>query len=84
MGKSLAKNLYRKGFNLIIHGCNEEKLKATVEELKALREDGIIDSFLADATSPSIDFSGIAERFHGLNITLFINDVGGTYLVSKR
>ena len=84
IGKSLAKNLYQKGFNLIIHGRDEKKLKATVDEIKALREDGIIESFQADATSPSIDFAGIAKRFDGLNITLFVNNVGGIYLEAKR
>lgn len=83
-GKSLAKNLYQKGFNLIIHGCDEKELEAAVDEIKALREDGIVESFQADATSPSVDFSGIAKRFDSLNITLFINNVGGTYLEAKR
>ena len=84
IGKSLARNLYRKGFNVIVHGRNEKKLKATVEEIKALRGDGIVESFIADATSASVDYAGIAKRFDGLNITLFINNVGGTYLESKR
>ena len=84
IGKSLAKNLYRKGFDLIVHGRNEKKLKATVEEIKALREGGIVESFLVDATSPNIDFAGIANQFADLNITLFINNVGGTYLEAKR
>lgn len=84
IGKSLAKNLYRKGFNVIIHGRNEKKLRATVEEIRALREDGVVESFIADATSASIDYTSIAKRFSDLNITLFINNVGGTYLQSKR
>jgi len=70
IGKSLAKNLYRKGFNVIIHGRNEKKLQATVEEIKALREDGIVESFIADATGTSVDYAGIAKRFDDLNITL--------------
>ena len=84
IGKSLAKDLYRKGFNVIVHGRNEEKLKATVGEIKALREDGIVESFIADATSPDIDYAGIAKRFDDLNITLFINNVGGAYLEARR
>jgi len=84
IGKSLAKNLYRKGFNVIVHGRNEKKLKATVEEIKALREDGIVESFIADATSASIDYAGIAKRFVDLDITLLINNVGGTYLESRK
>lgn len=84
IGKSLAKNLYRKGFNVIVHGRNEKKLKATVEEIKALREDGVVESFIADATSASIDYAGIAKRFDDLNITLFINNVGGICIEAKR
>lgn len=84
IGKSLAKNLYQKGFNVIIHGRNEKKLKMTVEEIKALREDGIVESFLADATSPSVHFAGIAKQFNDLNITLFINNVGGAHFETKR
>ncbi|KAF9653897.1 NAD(P)-binding protein [Thelephora ganbajun] len=84
IGKSLAKDLYRKGFNVIVHGRDEKKLKATVDEIKALREDGIVESFIADVTSSSIDYADIAKRFDDLNITLLINNVGGTYLESKR
>jgi len=84
IGKSLAKELYRKGFNVIVHGRNEGKLKATVEEIKALREGGTVESFIADATSPTVDFTGIAKRFDDLNITLLINNVGGTYLEARR
>lgn len=84
IGKSLAKNLYQKGFNVIIHGRKEKKLKATVEEIKTLREEGVVESFLADATDPDIDFAGLGRRFGGLNITLFINNAGGTYLESRR
>ena len=84
IGKSLAKDLYRKGFNVIVHGRNEKKLQATVEEIKALREDGTVESFIADATSPSVDYTGIAKRFDDLNITLLINNVGGAYLEAKR
>lgn len=84
IGKSLAKDLYQKGFNLIIHGRNEEKLKAAVEEITVLREGGVIESFLADATSSDVAFAAIAERFSNLDITLFINNVGGGYVEPKR
>ena len=84
IGKSLAKDLYRKGFNVIVHGRNEQKLTATVAEIKALREDGTVEYFVADATSPHVDFTEIAGRFDDLNITVFINNVGGTYLEAKR
>jgi 17beta-estradiol 17-dehydrogenase / very-long-chain 3-oxoacyl-CoA reductase len=84
IGKSLAKNLYQKGFNVIIHGRNEKKLKATVEEIKSLREKGVVESFLADAAGPDVDFAGIAKRFNDLNITLFVNNVGEVHFETKR
>ena len=84
IGKSLAKNLYRKGFNVIIHGRNEKKPKATAEEIKALREDGTVESFIADAISASVDYASVVKQFDDLNITLLINNVGGTYLEPKR
>jgi 17beta-estradiol 17-dehydrogenase / very-long-chain 3-oxoacyl-CoA reductase len=84
IGKSLAKDLYRKGFNVIVHGRNEKKLKATVEEIKALREDGTVEFFIADATCPTVDYAGIAKRFDDLNVTLLVNNVGGVYLEARR
>ena len=80
IGKSLAKDLYSKGFNLILHGRNEEKMKKVVEEIQALhdRKDGEIKYFIADAAEQNHDFEAIAKRFEDLNITLFINNVGGS------
>jgi len=85
IGKSLAKNLYSKGFNLILHGRNEEKMKKVIEEIRALhdREGGEIKYFIADAAEPNHDFEAIAKRFEGLSIVLFINNVGGSVLEPK-
>ena len=84
IGKSLAKDLYRKGFSVIVHGCNEKKLDATVEEIKALREGGTVESFTADVTGARVDYTGIVKRFNDLNITLLINNVGETYPEPRR
>ena len=84
IGKSLAKDLYHKGFNVIIHGCNERKLKSTVKKIRALREGGIVESFIADATSANVDYAAITNRFGDLNITLLINNVSDAYLEPKR
>ena len=85
IGKSLAKILYAKGFNLILHGRNEEKIKKVVEEIQALhsRKDGEIKYFVADASESGHDFESIAKRYEDLNITLFINNVGGSALILK-
>ena len=63
IGKSLAKDLYSKGFNLILHGRNEEKVKKVIEKIQALhsREGGEIECFIADASEPDHDFGIIAK-----------------------
>ena len=64
IGKSLAKILYTKGFNLIIHGRNE-----VVEEIQALhdREGGEIEYFIADASELNYAFEAIAKSYQHLN-----------------
>lgn len=85
IGKSLAKTLYAKGFNLILHGRSEEKMKMVIEEIRALhdRKDGDIKYFLVDASVSGHDFEGIAKKFEELNITLFINNIGGAGFILK-
>jgi len=85
IGKCLAKVLYAKGFNLILHGRNEENMRKAVEEIQALynRKDGEIRHFIADASESGHDFESIAKRFEDLNITLFINNVGGSPITIK-
>lgn len=78
IGKGVAKDLYQKGFSLILHGRSEAKMEKVVEELKALVPNGgDIKVFLADATQEGHDFEGIAKQFEGLNVTLVVNNVGG-------
>ena len=85
IGRSTAKELYAKGFNLILHGRNEEKMKRAVDEVKAANPTSGSDVkyFIADVGRPDIDFNGIAGKFEGLNITLFVNNVGASFPTSK-
>ena len=85
IGKSLAKVLYAKGFNLILHGRSEEKMKRVVEEIQTMhdRRGGEIKYFLADASESGHDFEAIAERYEDFNITLFINNIGGSDFTLK-
>jgi len=87
IGKALAKELYDKGFNLIIHGRNEEKILSVIDELKtssASGGSGDVEYFVADADRPDVDFEGIARRFEGLDITLMVNNVGGVRIRLER
>ena len=85
IGKSTAKELYSKGFNLILHGRNEEKMKRAVEELKAANPASGLDIkyFIADVGRPDIDFEGIARQFESHDITLFVNNVGASHLTNE-
>ena len=89
IGKATAQELYNKGFNLILHGRNEAKLKGVIEEIqsaKSKRTGKIQDVkyFLEDASKAGIDFEGIARRFEGLNVTIFVNNVGGFTVRPER
>lgn len=79
IGKAVAQELYQKGFNLILHGHNEDKMRKAVEEIRAggLRD---VRFFLADATISDHDFADMMEPYKGLNITVVIHNVGGTFV----
>jgi 17beta-estradiol 17-dehydrogenase / very-long-chain 3-oxoacyl-CoA reductase len=85
IGRSTAKELYARGFNLILHGRSEEKMKRVVEEVKAVNPASglVVKCFIADAGRSDVDFEGIARRFEGLYITLFVNNVGASHLTDQ-
>ena len=60
-------------------------MKRVLEEIQALhdREGGEIEYFIADASEPNHDFEAIAKSYRHLNITLFINNIGGSALEPK-
>ena len=89
IGKATAQELYNKGFNLILHGRNEKKLKNVIEEIQSVESKGTgkiqdVKYFLEDASKVGIDFEGIGKRFEGLNVTILVNNVGGFALRPER
>jgi 17beta-estradiol 17-dehydrogenase / very-long-chain 3-oxoacyl-CoA reductase len=79
IGKALAFELYDKGFHLILHGRNEEKMNKVIGEIRAKRGGSRdVRYFLADAADPSHDFEKIAQGLKGLHITLVVHNAGGT------
>ena len=77
IGRAIARELYRRGFNIILHGRNEEKLWKAAELIRkegwALRD---IKVWVADATSPDIDFARVVEeRFGKLDIGVVVHNV---------
>lgn len=82
IGKAIATELCLRGFNLILHGRNAEKIRQAADEIHALsRSNGQdrrdIRIFLADATNNDQDFQNILGPFKDLNISILVNNVGG-------
>jgi len=89
IGKSTAQELYDKGFNLILHGRNEKKLKGVIAEIQSAKSKRTgkvqdVKYFLEDASKTGIDFEGIVKKFEGLNITILVNNVGGSTVRPER
>ena len=78
--------MYNRGFNLILHGRNEQKVRAVVEGLRA-RGGGAgreVRYFIADASKPGHDFAALIAPFKDLHITLVYHNVGGSPWVMER
>ncbi|PCH37801.1 NAD(P)-binding protein [Wolfiporia cocos MD-104 SS10] len=84
IGRAVAQELYSRGFDLVIHGRNEEKVRAVAAEIAAGRAGGDVRCFVADAAQPGHDFAGMVAPFGALHITLVVHNVGGSPLVDKK
>ncbi|EPS94306.1 NAD-binding protein [Fomitopsis schrenkii] len=84
IGKAVARELFGRGFNLIIHGRNEEKIRTVIAEIKASGGNGDIRYFVADAKAGGHDFAQLLAPFADLHITLVIHNVGGALMRGER
>lgn len=83
IGRAVAQELYDKGFNLIIHGRNEDKVRGVAEDLRA-RGSQDVQYFIADAENSGHDFAQLIKPFKRLNVTLVVHNVGGTIMSRER
>ena len=85
IGKAIAQELYNKGFNLIIHGRNPEKLKKVQEDIQnSLSAKRAVKLWVADASAPEVDFASALKEWEDIEITLVIHNVGGSYVKAAR
>ena len=87
IGKAVAKELYEQGFNLILHGRNEEKMRKVVEDLRMSvpeKPDADIRYFIADASQAGNDFAKMIEPFKDLQISMVYHNVGGSDTSPER
>ncbi|KAF7795806.1 hypothetical protein EIP86_006973 [Pleurotus ostreatoroseus] len=83
IGKATAKELYKRGFNIILHGRNPDKLRQVEEELSKLGNKDV-KLWVEDACRDSIDFGTAVAQWEGLEITLVVHNVGGVVVRAER
>lgn len=79
IGKGFAEELCYRGFNVILHGRNEDKLNRVKEELMARWPDRLVRIIVIDAhhVSNDIAIEGLAMALKEVYITVLINNIGG-------
>ncbi|XP_067133149.1 inactive hydroxysteroid dehydrogenase-like protein 1 [Centruroides vittatus] len=73
IGKALAHQLAKRGFNIVLTARNTKKLKDTAEEIRL--ENVKVSPIRVDFSSEKI-YSSIAERLRQLDVGILINNVG--------
>ena len=74
IGKAVALELAREGFNVILHGRNVNKLKDVVEEIKQKYPARKTVTFVHDASKRDIPLD--ISSFKSLPISVLVNNVG--------
>ncbi|KAM5534142.1 hypothetical protein V8D89_012162 [Ganoderma adspersum] len=81
IGKATAAELLTRGFNVILHGRNEVKMRKVVDELRASAAGRAstpdIRYFIADATKDTHDWAMLFKPFMDLHITVVVHNVTG-------
>ncbi|KAI6845407.1 hypothetical protein KC332_g3354 [Hortaea werneckii] len=82
IGKGFAQELCHEGFNVILHGRNEQKLQAVRDELLEQYPQRSVGIFIMDASTIAAQHADLEERlqkrFGHLNLRLLINNVATT------
>ena len=81
IGLGFAQELLSAGFNVILHGRNESKLREIQGELKKQHPNKDVRYYIADAAriglEGEIQMNGMMEQFKDLPITVLMNNLGG-------
>ena len=84
IGLDLAEELCAKGFNIILHGRNSTKLNAVKSHLSSKYPSLSFKILVADVVNfPSDQYENLIAPIKDLNITILVNNVGGTGGVTK-
>ena len=79
IGRAVAGELLRRGFNVFLHGRNEKKLSDLRARLLETHPDRKIEPVVVDASQPDIDFTAILTQIKAVDgkLTVLVNNVGG-------
>lgn len=79
IGLELARELLAQGFDVFIHGRNKEKLESVKRSLQEQYPKRSVESIVADAADPNLDYEDILRRVAAASgsLTILINCVGG-------
>lgn len=83
IGKAVAQELYDQGFNLILHGRSEEKMRKVAEQIRSRGARDVL-YFIADASATGLDYERLLRPYRDLQITLVIHNVGGQSWTTER
>ncbi|CAI6335805.1 unnamed protein product [Periconia digitata] len=85
IGRALSSELGARGFNVIVHGRNESKLIKVVGELQKEHPERNFRYVVADAASfKSEDIQRIVAAVEDVKLSVLINNVGGTAVLSTN
>ncbi|KAH9933632.1 NAD(P)-binding protein [Epithele typhae] len=87
IGSSVAAELLKSGFNIIIHGRSEVRMEKAVARLRQevpSAKDLDIKYFLADASKSDLNFETMIAPFKDLHITWVLHNVGNSDTTSER
>lgn len=79
IGRSIAEELLKRGFNVLLHGRNEKKLSDLRAKLLQAHSGRRIELLVLDASRPGIDYDAIVSQIKALDgkLTILVNNVGG-------
>jgi 17beta-estradiol 17-dehydrogenase / very-long-chain 3-oxoacyl-CoA reductase len=80
IGTQYAHQLASRGFNIILHGRNPEKVKRVLEELQTLYPERSFRTWIADGVeygSGQTSMDEIVQLAEDLNLTVLVNNAGG-------
>lgn len=88
IGNAYVHELASRGFNVILHGRNQQKVNDLITDLQSQYVDSAFEAFILSATAreewtSSLETLVASLRSRRVNLTVLINNVGGSVNITK-